>query len=114
LKNKLDLFIILIVCLVIFMSNLNVIEINIMEARNFITAREMLDYGNWIHTTMNLEPRYEKPPLPTWLTAISASIFGVKNLFGLRLPAVLSVIFLIFTFYFLIKDIIHNKKQAFI
>jgi 4-amino-4-deoxy-L-arabinose transferase-like glycosyltransferase len=112
-NDKNYLLVILIVCIAIFLPHLHVIEVNIMEARNFVTAREMLDYGNWIHTTMNLEPRYEKPPLPTWLTAISASIFGVKNLFGLRLPAVLAVIFLIFTFYFLQVEISKNKKQAF-
>ncbi len=111
--NKNYLTAILIVCVAIFLSHLQVIEVNIMEARNFITAREMLDYGNWIHTTLNLEPRYEKPPLPTWLTAISASVFGVKNLVGLRLPAVLAVIFLIFTFYFLLIEIIKDHKQAF-
>ncbi len=113
-NHKLYLLSILLVCLAIFIPNLSVIEINIMEARNFVTAREMLEYGNWIHTTMNLEPRYEKPPLPTWLTAISASVFGIKNLFGLRLPAVLSVIFLIFTFYYLIRKILENEKQAFL
>lgn len=113
-SNKSYLLAILLVCLAIFIPHLSVIEINIMEARNFVTASEMLEYGNWVHTTMNLEPRYEKPPLPTWLTAISASVFGIKNIFGLRLPAALAVIFLIFTFFYLIKDIIKNKKQAFI
>jgi 4-amino-4-deoxy-L-arabinose transferase-like glycosyltransferase len=72
----------------------------------------MLEYGNWIKTTMNLEPRYEKPPLPTWLTAFSASIFGLKSLFGLRLPAVLSVTFLVFMSYFLGKKVFKNLKQA--
>lgn len=101
------------VCLAIFYPHLSVIEVNIMEARNFITAREMLDYGNWIHTTMNLEPRYEKPPLPTWLTALSGSVFGMTNLFGLRLPAALSVTFLIFTFFAFSKTILRDRKQAF-
>ena len=58
----------------IFLSNLDALFVNIMEARNFITAREMLTHDNWIFTTMNELPRYEKPPLPTWLTAISAWI----------------------------------------
>ena len=35
-----------------------------MEARNFIVAREMLTEGNWLLTTMNDVPRYEKPPFP--------------------------------------------------
>ena len=113
-NSKLYLLALLLVCLAIFIPHLSVIEINIMEARNFVTASEMLEYGNWIHTTLNLEPRYEKPPLPTWLTAISGSVFGIKNLFGLRLPAALSAIFLVFTFYFFVKDLLRNKKQAFI
>lgn len=113
-NNRSYLLAIALVCLAIFFPHLSVVEVNIMEARNFITAREMLEYGNWIHTTMNLEPRYEKPPLPTWLTAFSAAFFGTKSLFGLRLPAVLSVVFLIVTFYFLGIQILKDKKQAFI
>ncbi len=113
-NNRSYVLAIALVCLAIFFPHLSVVEVNIMEARNFITAREMLEYGNWIHTTMNLEPRYEKPPLPTWMTAISGAIFGMKNLFGLRLPAVLSVVFLIFTFYYLGIQILKDKKQSFI
>lgn len=113
-SQKKNLLVILLVCLAIFFSHLDVIYVNIMEARNFITAREMLEYGNWIKTSMNLEPRYEKPPLPTWLTAFSASIFGINSLFGLRLPAVLSVLFLIFTTYFFAVKLFKNPKQALI
>ena len=115
--NTLDkkyMFIVLAVCALIFLSHLGLIYVNIMEARNFITAREMLQFDHWIHTTMNLEPRYEKPPLPTWLTAISGAIFGIKSLFGLRLPAALSVTFLISISYFLSDKILKNKKQALI
>ena len=74
-NNKFYLGIIALVCLAIFFTHLDVVEVNIMEARNFITAREMLDYGHWFHTTMNLEPRYEKPPLPTWMTALSLNLY---------------------------------------
>jgi len=49
----------------IFLSHLDTLYPNIMEARNFVTAREMLTQGNWILTTMDGLPRYEKPPLPT-------------------------------------------------
>ena len=83
----------------IFLFNLEALPVNIMEARNFITAREMLTHGNWIFTTMNELPRYEKPPLPTWLTAFSAWIIGEDNLFSYRLPAALSAIFMVFIFY---------------
>lgn len=83
----------------VFMLHLDALFVNIMEARNFITAREMLVHDNWIFTTMNEMPRYQKPPLPTWLTAISARIFGMENVFGYRLPAALASLFLLVMFF---------------
>lgn len=76
------------------LPNLKVLDVSIMEARNFITAREMVQDGNWLLTTMNGEPRYEKPPLPTWLTAVSGLLFGIKSTFALRLPAILFIMIL--------------------
>lgn len=73
----------------IVIANLFTIEVSIMEARNFITAREMLSDGNWILTTLNGQARYQKPPLPTWLTAWSAAIFGIEKIWALRIPAAL-------------------------
>ncbi|WP_373057603.1 ArnT family glycosyltransferase [Zunongwangia sp. H14] len=102
------------ICLAIFFINLDAIYINIMEARNFITAREMLNDGNWIFTTMNGEPRYEKPPLPTWLTAVSMSLFGMENLFALRLPAAVATLILVLFFYFLVINVTGKKKFAWI
>jgi len=102
------------ICLLLFFSHLDLIYVNIMEARNFISAREMLTHDHWIHTTLSLEPRYEKPPLPTWLTAISASIFGLDSLFGLRLPAAMSATFLVLTSYLLSIKLIVDKRLAFI
>ncbi|MGV6831117.1 MAG: ArnT family glycosyltransferase [bacterium] len=80
------------------------LDVTIMEARNFITAREMINDGNWLLTTMNGEARYEKPPLPTWLSAISASIFGI-NTFAMRLPGLLMAIVLSNTFFNLLRDL---------
>jgi len=102
------------VCLVLFVSNLDVVYVNIMEARNFISAREMLTHGNWLHTTLNLEPRYEKPPLPTWFTAIAMWLFGKTNLYGLRLPAVMAVIILIFSSFKLMTLVLKNNFHAFV
>ncbi|WP_179345653.1 ArnT family glycosyltransferase [Winogradskyella ursingii] len=67
------------------------IPVSIMEARNFISAREMLTDGNWILTTMNGEARYEKPPMPTWITAAFGMIFGIKSVLALRFPTLLFV-----------------------
>ncbi len=103
----------LILGVLVFISNLDVLMVNIMEARNFIAAREMLTHNHWIFTTMNEAARYEKPPLPTWLTAISAWIFGMENLFAYRLPAGLASIFLMITFYKLQLLLAIKKNVAF-
>ena len=93
-----------IVIILMLLVHLDVPNVTIMEARNFITAREMVQDNNWFLTTMNGEARYQKPPLPTWFTAISGLIFGINNLFALRLPAALMVLFLgIFSYYFSLK-----------
>jgi len=85
-----------------------------MEARNFVTAREMLTDGNWILTTMNGEPRYEKPPLPTWLTAISGAIFGVNSVWAMRFPAVLMVMLLGSMMYTLSRKLALTKRNSLI
>jgi 4-amino-4-deoxy-L-arabinose transferase-like glycosyltransferase len=97
--TKHPFYLLTLVCLVIFFVNLDAIFVNIMEARNFITAREMIHDGHWLLTTMNGEPRYAKPPLPTWLTAIFALLFGLKNLFALRLPAAIMGLVLVLVSY---------------
>lgn len=97
----------------IFLTHLDALFVNIMEARNFITAREMLTHNNWIFTTMNELPRYEKPPLPTWLTAVSAWIFGIQNLFAYRLPAALSALMLVLIFYKLQLKLNIHRSLAF-
>lgn len=91
--------VLLLVCVAVFFMHLEVMYVNIMEARNFVTAREMVTDGNWLLTTMNGLPRYEKPPLPTWLTAVSGMLFGMKSLFALRLPAALAATFMVWMLY---------------
>ena len=58
------LLLLLLTCAAIFFVNLNSLPVNIMEARNFITAREMLQDGNWLLTTINGEPRYQNHRSP--------------------------------------------------
>tara|TARA_R110000851_G_scaffold298770_1_gene454504 strand:- start:215490 stop:217115 length:1626 start_codon:yes stop_codon:yes gene_type:complete len=108
------LLLLLLTCAAIFFVNLGSLPVNIMEARNFITAREMLNDGNWLLTTINGEPRYQKPPLPTWLTAFSAAIFGIKSVWALRLPAAIMTLFLVLFSYKLAKKITSDKIYAFI
>jgi 4-amino-4-deoxy-L-arabinose transferase-like glycosyltransferase len=96
------------------LPNLELVQTSIMEARNFITAREMVNDGHWLLTTMNGEPRYQKPPLPTWLTAISSLLFGIKSVFGLRLPAVLMIMITGSFMYKLSNLILKNNTHSLI
>lgn len=101
------------VCILIFFFNLDAIYVNIMEARNFVTAREMLTSNHWILTTLNDLPRYEKPPLPTWLTAFSAETFGHNTLWAFRLPAALAATLLVISLYNFGKSLEITRKQSF-
>ncbi|GGW74080.1 4-amino-4-deoxy-L-arabinose transferase-like glycosyltransferase [Winogradskyella epiphytica] len=84
---------------------IDAIPVSIMEARNFISAREMLTDNNWILTTMNGEARYEKPPLPTWLTAAFGYMFGISSVLALRLPALLFLASIGISVYLLSKEL---------
>ncbi len=110
--QKRPILIIITIVGVLLLPYLDVLEITIMEARNFITAREILTDGNWILTTMNGEARYQKPPLPTWLTALSATIFGIKNIWGLRLPGVCMVMLLGGMLYMLSRKLTLHKSHS--
>jgi len=102
----------IVACLMLF-PHLDVIETNIMESRNFITAREMVTNNHWILTTLNDLPRYEKPPLPTWLTAISGIIFGFDSMYGMRIPVALITLLLVFGVYKLSQRLGLSQKQSF-
>jgi len=109
LYKKNHIVIIIIVCFALFFTHLGILQINIMEARNFITAREMIVDGNWIFTTLNGQPRYQKPPLPTWITAVFAMAFGLKNIVALRIPAaILGTATVLFSYKF--SEKIFKKK----
>lgn len=98
----------------IFLFHLNVVPVTIMEARNFITAREMITEGNWLLTTLNELPRYEKPPLPSWITALFGLAFGLENIAVLRLPTMLMAIILGYMGYLLSLKLWNNKLLALI
>lgn len=68
------LIILAFISMVAFFSNLWVRPADLMEARNFITAREMIQNDNYIIPTLNDFLRFEKPPLPTWVTALVMNI----------------------------------------
>lgn len=109
--KKYPLTVLMIVSFVMLFAHLGLIQTNIMEARNLITAREMVNDGHWIFTTLNGLPRYEKPPLPTWITALFMMIGSMQNMFILRLPVALVCLMLIYFFYRLAKNLELKNNQ---
>lgn len=105
-------FLIVLVAFFSFFINLGSLEPDIMEARNFITVREILENNDWLHPTLNGELRLAKPPLPTWITASFASVFGLEDIFFLRLPAALMSLWLLFSMYGIVVYFQQNKKIA--
>ncbi|TKG92351.1 phospholipid carrier-dependent glycosyltransferase [Puteibacter caeruleilacunae] len=86
---------------------------NIMEARNFTTAREIVQEGNWLMPTMNGELRLEKPPLPTWVAAITMHIFGIYNLSALRFATgIMGVLIMVFL-YLLVAQMTKDRWLPF-
>jgi 4-amino-4-deoxy-L-arabinose transferase-like glycosyltransferase len=111
--EKNPILVLSIVIVLMLLVHLDVPSVTIMEARNFITAREMVHDHNWLLTTMNGEARYQKPPLPTWLSAVSGLLFGINSIFALRLPAALMVLVLGVFLYFLSLKLNLTKLQSF-
>jgi len=100
--------------IIAFVVNNGALEANIMEARNLTTAREILQKNNWLEPTMNGELRLEKPPLPTWLTAVTMYFVGQNDLSLLRLPAALAGMLLVFFLYKLTIEITEDKLLPFL
>lgn len=82
-------------------------EINFSEI-----AREMVISGNYTEPRINFQPFTEKPPLFTWLQALSMHVFGI-NEFSARFPnAILS--FFTLWLLFQIGSIYKNARFGFL
>ena len=87
-------------CLFSFFIHNPVIYPDIMESRNLVTAREMVEYNNWLVPTMNGDLRLEKPPLPTWVAA-GMEFLSPDNILLQRAAAGIIATLLVFFLYFL-------------
>lgn len=96
----------------LFFFNLDALTISIMEARNFLVAREMVTEGHWLLTTMNDLPRYEKPPLPAWITAPFIAAFGTETLWAYRLPTSLVSTAGVYALFFLVRRMGAGRNVA--
>jgi len=97
--------------IITFFVHLGAFEPGLMEARNFVTAREMLENQQWLLPTMNGLPRLEKPPFPTWFSAFTMSLFGESH-FWLRLPAALMGCLMVYYTYRFALLLFGNKQEA--
>tara|TARA_B100000963_G_C22602473_1_gene660905 strand:- start:307 stop:1713 length:1407 start_codon:yes stop_codon:yes gene_type:complete len=65
------------------------------EARYAEIARIMVETNNWIFLQIDYNvPFWAKPPLSTWLTAISIKVFGLHEFF-IRLPYLITTLIII-------------------
>lgn len=100
-----------VVCILAFFANAGVLDSDIMEARNLVTAREMVEYDNWMVPTMNGDLRLEKPPLPTWVAAIIEAV-SPENIVAQRAAAgVMGALWALF-FFLTVKVIARSKRAA--
>jgi 4-amino-4-deoxy-L-arabinose transferase-like glycosyltransferase len=98
-------FLVLAAVLICVFVNSDLPSVNNMEARNYVTAREILQDGSWLLPTMNGEPRIAKPPLPTWITAAFMRFSGTDaNLAVNRVPAgIAGAMLALFTFLLVLR-----------
>lgn len=68
-----------------------------------ITAREMLNSGDWVVPTHGGIPRLKKPPLAYWIVAAISSIGGEVTEFTSRLPSAVSSMLLALLMFFWAK-----------
>jgi len=106
-KRK-DIFVLTILSFFALLSLIWIREIDSSEARNLISAREILQNSNWWTPTLNGHFYFENPPLPIWITAFVMMITRSHSEVILRLP---NMICCIFTVLFLYRSIIRIKKD---
>ena len=106
-KRK-DIFVLTILSFFALLSLVWIKEIDSAEARNLISAREILQNSNWWTPTLNGHFYFENPPLPVWITAFIMLVTHSHSEVILRLPNILCCIF---TVLFLYKSMIRIKKD---
>jgi len=80
------------------------------EARYAEIARIMQETGNWITPQIDYGiPFWAKPPLSSWLSALSMKVFGI-NEFAVRFPYLLTTLIIVIV----VSKFVQEKKFAFL
>ncbi len=102
------------ISLIAFFSIIWIRPADLMEARNFITAREMIESKNYIIPTLNGALRFEKPPLPTWFTVLTMNLTqNYTDETILRIPSALTGVIFILLLYYFVKLLTKNSFVSF-
>jgi 4-amino-4-deoxy-L-arabinose transferase-like glycosyltransferase len=114
-KTWLQLWVLALICLCSFFVHLDAHDVDLMEARNFVTAREIVRNSSWLVPTLNGEPRIAKPPLPTWITAAVRLVGGNHDNNALmRLPAGLAASLMVFSLWGLVRTLSTDRLLPFV
>ncbi len=69
-----------------------------------VTAREMLESGDWAVPSYNGQLRIEKTPLNYWLVALAGKLIGRIDEFGARVPSVVCAILSTLAILYFVKQ----------
>ncbi len=114
-RREIQVIALFVICLSSFFAHLGEVPADLMEARNFVTAREIVQNNSWLLPTLNGQLRIAKPPLPTWITAASYILGGFEDSNAiLRIPAALMAMILVFSLGGLVRCLSGSHTLAFI
>lgn len=106
-----DFMLLAILCTTTFFIYNTALPADIMEVRNIITAREIIDNDSWLYPTLNGVLQLEKPPLPTWVAA-AIEYISPDSLEAQRMAAgVMAVVWIAF-FYHVALYLAQRKDYA--
>lgn len=104
-----DFMLLAILCTTTFFIYNTALPADIMEVRNFITAREIIDNDSWLYPTLNGVLQLEKPPLPTWVAAAIEYVWP-DSLGAQRMAAgVMAVVWI--TFFYHVALYLSQRKD---
>jgi 4-amino-4-deoxy-L-arabinose transferase-like glycosyltransferase len=94
-----ELWLLLGLLAVMYLTNLDGITIRGEESRRGRIAWEMLHSGNWFVPTMQDRPVFYRPPLQNALIAGVAAVHGEVDAWSLRLPSVAAILLTVVVIY---------------
>lgn len=84
------------------------------EGIRSLVAFEMMESGDYIHTTMNGEAYYKKPPLYNWFLVASFSLTGQINEWSARLPTVVFLLAFLLLIFLSVRRATEDSTMAFL